>query len=494
MRHLPIFTVSACLALGACTVGPEYAGPPQAIPSLQPGQGFARAGDAPVTAAPPLANWWDTLDDPVLAQLETQALAANPDVGVAEARLRQAQAALRLQRADQLPSINGNAAYLHARLPPGLNIGNNSNSSSGGSSNSSSGSSATDVFNFGFLATWEVDLFGGGKRQLQAARASLEEAEASVADAQVSLTAAVAQAYISWRELRQRIAFANQATDTQRQALALMQQRFAQGTVSQIQVEQLQTQIENADAQTLPLSAEADSYADALAVLTGQAPGALDPVLVDDRPIPLPPASVAIGDPAALIQRRPDIRAAERKLAAQTAKIGVAEAARFPRLNFFGVLGIGGTDPGALTSLDDLTALAAPVLQWSLVDFGRGRARVGQAEGARDEAAEQYRAAVLDALRDAEDALSRFSHRRQTVAGLARAEQSTGRTVALTSQRYDAGTTTLIDVLDAQRRHLDAERGLATEKAALTGDYIALQKALGLGWAPAKPELRASAD
>jgi len=231
-----------------------------------------------------------------------------------------------------------------------------------------------------------------------------------------------------------------------------------------------------------PLSAELEAYLDELATLTGDEPGVLDQTMSTVQPIPLPPSQIAIGDPAALLQRRPDIRAAERTLAADTAKIGQADAARFPSLSFMGIIGLGGTKPGDLTHLDDFTALLAPQLSWSFLDFGRNAAKVRQAEGVRDEAEAQYHAAVLAALRDAEDSLSRFRYRRVTVATLARAKASADEALSLSRDRYAAGTTTLIDLLDAQRQQIEAQQSLSIAEAGLTGDFVAIQKALGLGW------------
>jgi outer membrane protein TolC len=202
--------------------------------------------------------------------------------------------------------------------------------------------------------------------------------------------------------------------------------------------------------------------------------------------VPLPPAAVAIGDPAALLQRRPDIRAAERQLAQRTAQIGVADAARFPRLNILGLIGLGGTRLSDI-SPDKLVGLAAPMLQWNFLDFGRNRARINQAEGQRDEAEAQYRGTVLGALKDAEGALSRFGHRRETVASLLRSKASADRAADLMRQRFRAGTATLIDALDAERQRVSAEQNLSAGTAGLTGDFIALQKALGLGWGAAPP-------
>lgn len=462
-------------ALAACTVGPNYAGPASAG-AAKPPANFVRAADATAPAAPTVALWWTGLGDATLDELERRALAANPNVQIAEARLKQARASLRLERANELPSGNAQATYLHAQLP-GINLGQSSGGGGGG------GSTSLDFYNLGFDASWEIDLFGGQRRKIEAARASIGAAEANVADAQVSLTAEVAQNYVNLRDRQQRILLAQEAAAQQRELLRLTEQRYGAGTASALDVERLRGLVEQSDAAILPLNAERDAYLNALATLAGEAPGALDTLLSPARAVPLPPAEVAVGDPAALLQRRPDIRAAERQLAAATAKIGAAEAAKFPRISFMGLIGIGGSKPGDIFDLDKISALAAPQLSWNFLDFGRNAARVGQAEGARDEAAAQYRGAVLNALKDAEDSLSRYAARRQTVANAARSLATAERSAKLMRQRFDAGTATMIDVLDAERQRTSAQQTLSQSTAAMTADYVAIQKALGLGWA-----------
>jgi NodT family efflux transporter outer membrane factor (OMF) lipoprotein len=472
--------------LAACTVGPNYSGPPLAAPRAAKASTFVRAGDASVMAEPPIARWWDTLGDATLSTIEARALAANPNLAAAEARLRQARASLREQKANLLPKADATALYAHARFP-GLNLGQ---SSSGGSDQSGGGgNSASDInlYNLGFDASWEVDLFGGQRRAIEAARATAQAAQADLADAQVSLTAEVAQAYVNVRDRQQRIALNERSIAMQEQMLKLTKQRYEQGTASRLDVERLSQQLDSTRADVTPLSAERDAYLDELATLSGDEPGTLDAMMATAQPLPLPPAQVPIGDPAALLQRRPDIRAAERALAADTAKIGQAQAARFPSLSFMGIIGIGGTSPSDLTKLDDFTALIAPQLSWSFLDFGRNAAKVKQAEGVRDEAQAKYRSAVLGALKDAEDSLSRFRYRRMTVATLARALAAADEAATLSRQRYAAGTTTLIDLLDTQRQQIEAEQSLSIAKAGLTGDFVAIQKALGLGWSDPGP-------
>lgn len=465
------------LLLAGCVVGPNYRGPPAPPGTMAPA--FVRAGDAPVSSAPPVARWWEMLDDPTLTMLEDRALAANPDLDAATARLRQARAALLEQRASQRPSASAMALAAHARLP-GINIAGNDSSDT---TNTSAGQSTElDFYNVGFNASWEIDLFGGAHRTIEAARANADVAEANLADAQVSLTAEVAQAYVNIRDLQRRLALTGQAIALQEQMLALTRQRFEHGTASLLDLDRPARDLDSARADAMPINAELEAYLDELATLTGDAPGALDQTMATVRPLPLPPARVAVGDPATLLRRRPDIRAAERTLAVDTARIGVADAARFPQLSFMGLIGIGGTHPEDLTHLDDFTALLAPRLSWSFLDFGRNAAKVRQADAVRDEAEAKYRATVLAALKDAEAALARFRYRRATVASLARAEAEADEAAGLSRQRYAAGTTTLVDVLDVERQRIATEQSLSMAEAGLTGDFVGIQKALGLGW------------
>ncbi|WP_296952898.1 efflux transporter outer membrane subunit [uncultured Massilia sp.] len=478
------------LSLAGCTtVGTDYAGPPATVQ----GAAFARAGAPADPASVPgqvLAHWWTALDDPVLDALVERALHANPTLAVASARLRQARAALRSERAASLP--NGTATLLaaHAHLPPlGDLAGGAQGQPDQGQAASQGGAalpSSLNLYSAGFDATWEIDLFGGRRRAAEAAGALADAAAANLADAQLSLAAEVAQAYVNLRATQARIALSDAAIARQQQALDLTARRVAAGTASRLDLERLQGQLESTRADAEPLGAQLDALRDELAVLVGQAPGAIDAALgtpaAGAAAVPLPPASVAVGDPAAMLRRRPDIRAAERTLAARNAQVGQAEAARFPRLTLLGMIGIGGTHLRDLTHLDDYTAVAAPQLSWNVLDFGRARAGVARAEGVREEAEAQYRLAVLGALRDAEDALSRFRQRRTTVATIARAKATADRAALLTGARRKAGTANLIDMLDAERQQLAAEQNLAQAQAALTGDFIALHKALGLGW------------
>lgn len=477
MRHLlPALTLAL---LGACTVGPNYGGPPAVASDAVARGTFVRARDAALTPAPGLARWWDSLRDPTLSALVDDALAHSPTIDAAEANLRAAEAQYRQQRAARLPSLSASAVYLNARLP-GTNLG-------GGQQGGGNNDTTLDFYNLGGMASWEPDLFGGGRRSLEQRRATEEQRFAQLADAQVTLSAQVAQAYVALRDAQARARLNAQSSTLQRRQLALVQQRYAAGTASKLQVERLQNQLNSTDAQTIPLAAQIDEYMGQLAILTGRAPGALDATLGPVVAVPLPPAQVPIGDPAALIAHRPDIRAAERALAAGNAQIGVATARMFPSLNLLGIIGLGGSGIGDVLDPSKLATVAAPMLNWSFLDFGRNRAAVQQAEAQRDAAGAQYRQTVLQALQDAETSLSRFGNTRQQLAQLLLAEQSAGRAAQLNAQRVDAGTSTLVDQLDIERQRLSATIAAEQGRAQLTNNYIAIQKSLGLGWSDPAP-------
>jgi len=473
----PILPSLAWVLLAGCTVGPDYHGPPAAASDAAARGSFVRAQDATLIVTPGLARWWDGLNDAVLARLVDDALARSPTIDQAQARIRQAQAQLRQTRAGQMPSVSANGTYLRAEIP-GVDLGG-----SGSDSGSGSGSTGLEFFNAGLNASWEVDLFGGGRRRTEQGRATMDARFADLADAQVSLSAGVAQAYVALRDVQERIRLNARSTALHQQQLGLMRQRFERGTASRLDLERVQGQLENMQAQATLLAAQRDDYLNQLAVLTGRTPGALDANLATEAPVPLPPAQVPIGDPAALIASRPDVRVAERELAAATAGIGISRAQELPAVRFLGLLGLGGTSPGDVFDLDNLTVLAAPQLSWSFLDFGKARAATRQSEAQRDLAEARYRQAVLDALQDAETALSRFGNTRIQLGQLARAEATAARAAELNRQRVAAGTSATIDQLDIERQRLAAAIAVSQAKAQLTGSYIAVQKALGLGWA-----------
>jgi len=480
-------TLMACAyAMSGCTVGPNYAGAPQVAPDAVGSKAFVRTPATGIVSTRAPNQWWLALDDPQLNALIDAALVHNPNLHAAQARLREARAQLQVQKANAMPKASVDAAVVRTR-EPNLGVFQNSQSSSGsgsssGQNQSSGGGGPLQLYTVGFDASWEIDLFGGTRRAVEAATAEADAVQADFADTQVSLAAEVAQAYVDLRDEQQRLMLAQRSTELQQQMLVLTQQRRARGTAAEVDVERLTTQVEDTRATLTPLDAQVADSLDQLAVLTGQAPGALDQQLSALRPIPALPASVSIGDPAAMLQQRPDIRAAERRLASSNAQIGEHVADFFPKVTLFGDLGFSAADPGHLVRKSNFTWIGAPYLQWNVLDFGRTLGSIHNAEASRDESDARYEHTVLAALQDANGALSRYGHQREHLITLQKVQDSADRSAVLMDQRYRAGVSSLIDLLDTQRTQFNAQQNVVAGQAELLKDFVSLQKSLGLGW------------
>lgn len=470
MRRLANFALTAALALpalAACTAGPDYAPPAlPAAPALAAGT-FLRAADLP--AQTPASRWWDGLDEPALTALIDRGLDNAPGVAAAAARLRQARSGLAAARAAALPSAGTSMLYARADLPA---------DALGGSSGE------IDLFNLGFDAQWEIDLWGGKRRNREKAAAEAQAAAAGLADVQVALSAEIARGYVSLRARQAGLALARRRGAIETRLAQLAHQRVAGGTAPRTLLEAALLQQARGEADQARLAADIAALTDSLAVLTGSAPG--DPGDLPAGPVPLPPATVAVGDPAGLLRRRPDIAAAERRLAAATAQIGVTEARRFPQVSLMGVIGIGGTSAGDLLDTSRLSTIVLPRLSWNFLDFGRNRAARRGDEAARDAALAEYRGAVLAALQDAEGALVRYGAARTELAKAQDAAGHAGAIAALQEQRSRAGTIPASDSLEASRQATEAAMQEIASRAELTLAYIALAKVLGLGWQDAR--------
>lgn len=474
----PLFLtlLASVCAISACTVGPDYAGAPQVAPDAAHAANFVRAPAVGIVSTRAPSQWWLALNDPQLNALIDAALAHNPDIHAAQARLRESRAQLQNQKANGMPKGSVDAAALRLRQP---NLSALS-SSQGGSS--SSGGGPLQLYTAGFDATWEIDLFGGTRRAVEAATAEADAVDADLADTQVSLAAEVAQAYVDLRDEQQRLTLAQRSAEIEQRMLTLTQQRRAHGTAADVDVERLTTQVENTRATLTPLDEQVEASLDQLAVLTGQAPGALDQELSALRPMPALPASVPVGDPASMLQQRPDIRAAERRLASSNAQIGEHKADFFPKVTLFGDIGYTAADPGHLLRKNNFSWIGAPYLQWNVLDFGRTLSSVHSAEASRDEADAKYAHTVLAALQDANTSLSRYGHQREHLATLEQVQASADRSATLMRQRYTAGASSLIDLLDTQRTQFSAQQNVVAGQAELLKDFVSLQKSLGLGW------------
>lgn len=446
------------LALAGCAVGPGHERP-QAAASA----GFLRAGGA--DAAAPDARWWEDMGDAQLTALIDRGLADAPSVAAAEARLRQARAGLAAARAGLLPAISGSAMYAYADLP---------NNAIGGTAGN------IDFFNLGFDAQWEADLWGGKQRAVQASRAQAGEAAARLADTRVMLSAEIARAYAGLRAREASLALLGQRHAAQGELAAIARKRLNGGSGTGQELAGALQAVAHTEGEQAIMAAEVAALRDTLAELTGQQPGAMD----DHGPgsIPLPPAQARIGDPAAMLARRPDILAAEARLAAATARIGEAQARRLPAISLMGLVGLGGTSVGDIFDTSQLSVLALPRLTWNFLDFGRAAAGVRGAKAGQEAALADYRASVLAALRDAESALSRFGAARIAFARASQGAVHAAETARLEGLRGQAGAAAPAEVLQARGRAIEARLGEVNARANLTLSYVALAKALGLGW------------
>lgn len=475
---------AALLALGlaACTVGPTY----QKLALPTPAAFSGRATTTGAVADGDLAQWWRTFDDPVLNGLIQRALADNLDLETAVSRVRQARAQLTTARATEWPSVNasGNAVDFHS----------NHGSSGGGSTGGGSGAlglpipSDLHLYSAGFDASWEVDLFGGGRRQIEAAKASVEAAQWGRRDVQVSLTAEVASDYLALRLAQARLALGREELQRQKDLYAAIAARRKTGFVTNLDVNQQTVQVETAAAQLPELEAAAQTQVHAIAILLGQTPESMGDLLQAPPPNPtMAPPVLPPGLPSDLLQRRPDVRVAERRLAAANAQVGVQVANQFPKLNLLGLASFAGTDLSGLFSSDNLSTVGVGMLTQPIFDAGKLRAGVRAAKEERAQALLAYRKAGLAALQDVEDALSRHAADEARRASLARSLISSQNSLAIARDQYQVGLQPFIDVIQAENAELNARDQLAQADSQVQTDLVALYKALGGGWSVSAP-------
>lgn len=469
-----LFAATLLASVSACTtVGPNYTGAPETASSAAARGAFLRAAEA--VPAAPVSRWWETLNDAQLTGLIDSALASSPNIAIANAKIAQARAGLAANKTANVPTVGTSASAPYINIPANL-------------LNPESTSDRTDIqrFSLGFDASWELDLFGGTRRKIESAEASAQAAEAGLADAQVSLSAEVARAYTGLRTRQAALGLLEQQRGIDASLVTLAQQRFNRGTAPEQPLNQARGQLSQTEGQMASTRAEITVLKDQLALLTGREPGALDAELATAAPIPTPPATVAVGDPARLLRNRPDIRIAERQLVAANADIGANMADKFPKISFTGLLGLGGGSVGDMLNPSEMLGLILPRISWTLFDGGRTDAKIDQSKGAYAEAEARYRGTVLSALTDAENSLTRFGSDRIELAKVLDAEGQAAKVVRLQQQRARAGTIGESDALNAERQRLQVSMAALNARSELTSDYIAVQKALGLGWAEAK--------
>jgi NodT family efflux transporter outer membrane factor (OMF) lipoprotein len=457
--------------LGGCTVGPDYH-PPAASDLKVPARFNAVVPGA--AAETDLARWWTGFGDPVLTQLVERALAANLDIDAAGARLRQARASLRGAQGGLLPTLNASSSVTRS-------IGQGSRTvidPSSGQTISTGGD--TTVYRLGFDAAYEVDLFGGVRRSIQAARADAATSEANLHSTQLSVVSEVALDYLSARLAARRLAIAKDNLATQDETLQIVGWRVDAGLASALDYEQAR-QLRAQTAASIPAIEQSYTTAvNAIAVLLGEAPGAVTAEIGMGTAIPLPPHALGAGLPAEMLQRRPDVAAAERTLAAETARIGVATADLYPALRLTG--SFSGTD----TILGDVLsagvgsiagAITAPIFQG-----GQLRARLEGQRATADAALAAYRSAVLTAIEDVENALTALTAAQRRETDVAVSADAAQNAVTYARSQYQAGLIDFQSLLDSERSLLSSQDSQAQARGDRATAAVQLYKALGGGW------------
>jgi NodT family efflux transporter outer membrane factor (OMF) lipoprotein len=456
------------LAVGCSMVGPDYK-----KPELQTPEDWEARMEKGLEATRPekngLSKWWKVFGDPVLTDLEKRAVEGNLDLKTAFSRLRQARINRGIRKGDLYPGLSGS--------------GRMQRQESSESMPSAFSGEEMEYYLGQFDASWELDLLGGIRRSVQAAQAELEASRANKNDVLTSLMAEVALNYIEVRTFQHRLAITRENIGIQEKTYKLNRSRYEAGLVDELAVQQSLRTLERTRSQVSSLENGLIAARNRLAVLLGLSPGALAAELTPTKAIPQIPARVAVGIPAEAMRRRPDIRLAERRLAAQTARIGAATAELYPKFHLFGTIGLEALDNSS--EFFDASSRfwnIGPGVSWNIFQGGALRLNIDLQTEKQKEAMIAYQSAVLHAREEIEDALTAYVKEQMREESLEKAVAAAQRTEFLARDRYNAGLIDFYNVLDAQRSLLDLEDELTRSQGQVASSLARLYKALGGGW------------
>lgn len=456
-----------------CMVGPDYQKPETKVASKFAGLDKSVAPDS--LASKPnedpieISRWWREFNDQKLTDLIAVAQRQNLDVAVAIARIRQARAQVIIATGGLYPSLSIGVSAQKTRSPlGGVGTGGNGRIS--------------EFYQAGFDASWEIDVFGGIRRQIEATKAGLEASFENRDDVLVTMAGEIGTNYINLRGAQNQLAISKSNLEAQETTLSLTQERFEAGFVAALDVANAQAQVASTRSSIPVLEGQIRTYIYALGVLLGEEPAVLLAELTPNQAIPKAPATVPIGLPSELLQRRPDIRRADANLHAATAQIGAAIANLYPQFNITGSIGLQGGNAGDLGSLANHYWSYGPGANWLVFDGGQTRGNIELQRGATDEAFATYKQTVLVALQDTETALVNFTSQQQRRVSLAEAVEANRQAVDLSMQLYSNGRTDFLNVLVAQRQLFVSEDALAQSETNVSTSLVALYKALGGGW------------
>jgi outer membrane protein, multidrug efflux system len=461
LRHCAAACLLALSALGSqAATAPADATP---VPPSLPANWSQASSPTPDT----LAQWWDHFNDAQLSGLVVQALQANPSLRKAEAALQQARAVRDAKQGGLLPSLNANGSAQRGQT---------------------NDQPATNTFKVGLDASWEPDLFGGQRQGLNATEADAQAQEATLADAQVSLAAEVALAYLQLRGQQSQLSISQTNLASQQETLQLTDWRAQAGLITSLEVEQARTAVEQTNAEIPSLQASIAASQHSLAVLTGQAPNALVEQLgaaaTTIQAIPRAPDDLALAFPADTLRQRPDVRAEEARITAALARVQVADAARYPSFSIGGSLGVSALTLAGLTNGASVISSLLASVSMPLFDGGATAANLRAQQAALTQAQASYQSTVLSALKDVEDALAALRGHRARLQHLQGAASAAETAALLAQQRYASGLIDFQTVLTTQRTLLSAQNSVASTQTDLGTDFVRLYKALGGGWRP----------
>jgi multidrug efflux system outer membrane protein len=460
----------ALLLTGCATVGPDYVAPDTTVSKDWHTQlkGGLTAEEMDTQT---LAAWWTRLNDPGLSGLIERAVAGNLNLKKARSRVREARARRGIARADLFPTLDATGTFSQSR------------------SSEETGTGMTrKLYAASFDAGWELDIFGGVRRSVEAAEANLQASQEDLRDVLVSLLAEVALNYVEVRTYQARLAVAEANLGAQNETYQLTLWRYQAGLSDELAVQQARYNLENTRSQIPTLRTGLEEAMNRIAVLLGEQPGKVHEEVEKREPIPGTPLKVAVGVPANVLRRRPDVRRAERELAAQTAKIGVATADLYPKFKLSGSIGLEALSLGKLLSAGSRTFSVGPRITWPIFDAGAIRQNIEVQSALQEQYLMAYEAAVLSALEEVENALVAYVEEQRRRDDLQEATQAAQKAVELAQNKYQAGLTDFTNVLDAQRSLLSFQDQLAQSNGTVTSNLVRLYKALGGGWKSMAPE------
>lgn len=465
------------LILAGCAVGPDYHPLDTKVPTAWDSQNAVTPDQPSKTTNQPvlLMEWWRAFKDPYLTSLVEMALRSNLDVRLAEARIRQARAALGVAGAPLWPQLDSSALYQRSQ-------GSSETTTAGGTALATVGG-LRELFQVGLDASWELDIFGGARRNIEAAGADLQAAVEDRRGALVTLMGEVGTNYISLRGTQQQLAIARQNLEAQRGTAKITRERFEAGFVGVLDVANAEAQVATTQSQIPVLESTARATVYNLGVLLGREPAALEKELTRQAPIPPLPPEVPVGLPSELLRRRPDIRRAEAQIHAATARIGVATADLFPRFSLTGSFGFSSNDLTKMGNLSNSKFWAlGPTVTWPIFAGGRIMWNIKVQDALAEQALLTYQKAVLTALKDVETALVAYAKEQERRKFLSAAVVNNRKAVEVAMKLYVAGKTDFLNVLTAQRSLYTSEDALVQSTRNVDTNLIALYKALGGGW------------